>query len=478
VKHAPWREIAVLIAVVAPLALLPALGVAWLWERGLMLAWLGVLLAVALLAWAARAAWSRQPHGIAAPPPAPSAGDAERRAHAALDAVLAHVGRDDIATTAALQALAERVLRAVAQAYYPGDANAVLRVTVPELLLMTERFAARLRARLVQQVPLLERAELKLVPQGVALRDGGTRLWRAWRVLRLADPIGALLQEARGVIVNAALSQLSDAARDRAAAIVARELGTVAIDLYAGRFRRAGDDLAETAPPLTPLPADGPVTVLLGGQRNAGKSSLVNALAHARRVPASLATATDTFTAHAIGDDLVVVDGPGTGAAPSREWLSRAAAADLILWVARAHDVARGPDQRALAALRDARTEAPTLSAAPVVLALTHADRLDPPRDWAPPYPTGDDRPKAASMRAALGAARAALDLDRAVILRCDHPETAWNLDALEAALREALPEARARRLDRAMARPGWGAVARRTVASLPGLARALWRRR
>jgi hypothetical protein len=141
----------------------------------------------------------------------------------------------------------------------------------------------------------------------------------------------------------------------------------------------------------------------------------------------------------------------------------------------RAHDIARGPDQRALAALRAAQAARPAEAATPVILALTHADRLPPPREWAPPYDMGGVAPKVQSFRAAMGAARAALDIDRAVILRADTPETAWNLEALHAALAAALPAARARQLDRAFAPPGWAGLAAGTLLRLPGLARRLW---
>jgi hypothetical protein len=110
------------------------------------------------------------------------------------------------------------------------------------------------------------------------------------------------------------------------------------------------------------------------------------------------------------------------------------------------------------------------------VLALTHADRLPPPREWAPPYAMGGIRAKEQSFRAAMGAARAALDLPVAVPVRSDSPEAAWNLDALRAALAAALPEARRRQLDRAMAPDSWSQVAAQTARSLPALGRRLGR--
>lgn len=470
-----WREAVLAAVLLLPLAALPLLGVLWLVERGLALWWLGGLLAVTAGALGLRAFWARAPHGIAAPPALPDAPAAETAAHAALDTVLAGVTAADIASTAALQALLRRTLETVAAAFHPGDPHAALRVTVPEVLLMTETFAAGLRAGLLAELPVLARAELTLIPQGLSLSSAGGRLWGAWRMLRLADPLSALLQEARGALISAALSRLTEAGKARVAALVAREVGAAAIDLYAGRFRRAAAELAETAPRPVERQAPGPVTVLLAGQGNAGKSSLVNALAGEARTVASLTRPSPGFAAHAV-DGLVLVDGPGLGDAPSPAWMAEAARADLILWVARAHDIARGPDQRALAALRAHAAANPAGRAAPILLALTHADRLPPPREWAPPYALGGIRAKEQSMRAALGAARAALDLPVAVPVRCDTPETAWNLDMLRAAIAAALPEARRRQLERALAPEGWGQVAIRSARGLPALGRRLGR--
>jgi hypothetical protein len=109
------------------------------------------------------------------------------------------------------------------------------------------------------------------------------------------------------------------------------------------------------------------------------------------------------------------------------------------------------------------------------VLVLTHADRLPPPRDWAPPYDLNGAGPKEESMRAAIGAARAALDLERAVIVRCDTPEAAWNIEGLNTAILAALPQARARQLERAMTPPGWGDLTVGTVKGLPRLAWSIW---
>ena len=81
--------------------------------------------------------------------------------------------------------------------------------------------------------------------------------------------------------------------------------------------------------------------------------------------------------------------------------------ADLLLWVARANQPARAPDEALHAAL-DAHFDArPERRMPPALLVLTHIDRLPPRAEWSPPYDLerGADK-KAATIRRALESAR------------------------------------------------------------------------
>ncbi|TVQ56711.1 MAG: hypothetical protein EA355_06000 [Rhodobacteraceae bacterium] len=468
-----WPEIATLVAVVLPLAALPVLGFLWLLEQGLALWWLGGLLALSALA----AGLRLLPRRANAPPALPaapeSAAAAEKAARAALAEIAAGVSAEDVADAAAARLLLERAVRAVANAYHPDDPHAPLRVTLPELLLMTESFAGRIRRSLSAELPILAHLELTLIPQGLAMGRRGRTLWDAWRVLRFADPVSALLQEARAAIVNAAVTRLTAAGKAQAAAILVREAGEAAISLYAGDFARAADDLAPPAPVADRAP--GPTTILVAGRRGAGKSALINALSGRLRAPEGLVAPVERFEAWPLaadGAETVLLEAPGVDGKPSRAWLDEAASADLVLWAVRAHDPARGPDRAALDALRERWAADPARRRPPVVVALTCADRLDPPAEWAPPYDPAGERPKEQAMRAAAAAAEAALGAAPAIPVSVSSPEAAWNLDALRAALAAAAPDAERRKLERALGPAGWAARARDAALSVPGLAR------
>jgi len=179
----------------------------------------------------------------------------------------------------------------------------------------------------------------------------------------------------------------------------------------------------------------------------------------------------DTAPADA-NDELVLVDSPGLTAAPDAAWLRQARASDLILWVTAANRADRAGDRRALAALRALTAGDPRLCALPMVLVLTHADRLDPPLEWAPPYdPVAGTSAKERTMRAAWHAAAETLDfpLERCVLVAVPPDSPPWNLDGLWATIQRALPAARRKQLERGLRPDGWFTLLADGARSLPG---------
>src|SRR5207248_2248572 len=102
-------------------------------------------------------------------------------------------------------------------------------------------------------------------------------------------------------------------------------------------------DVAEPAEPVAP------VRIVLIGQTNAGKSSLLNALAQETRCavgPLPTTARTVEYQLELEGRPVVsLVDMPGLGECTAQELLTQAGRADLILWVASATQPARGPDR-------------------------------------------------------------------------------------------------------------------------------------
>lgn len=499
-----WRDLAIvstiLLLVAAPFLVLLAAGLMAFWQQGWFLYWwFGSLLALAL-AYGLRVLWQPRAHRTEPRLAGPGAPPAERQARDELNRLAATVTADDLQDEFAAGRLFTRTVSAVADAFAPDDRHALWRFTVPEAALMFEDLARRLRASLVEDFPVLRQLEIKALINVYEFGQPTSRVLGLWRALRIADPLSAARAEITGLVLRQVVARLDPVARRQAAAILVQETGEVAIRLYAGQYRRRAGELLPTAPdPLESGPPD-PVTILLAGQRHAGKSSLLNALLGAARVPVGLpadsagdcrsyalaapapavlkgaATTGTAQTSGAGGHALVLVDCPGISGSDRDAWLQQARASDLILWVAAANRADRAADQRALAALDAVTTPDPRLRTIPRVLVLTHADRLDPPLEWAPPYdPLAGERPKERSMRAAMAAAAESLGIPAARTALVALPEDAppWNLEALWETIHSALPEAKQKQLERALRREGW---AKGVVDGLRALPRAVSR--
>ena len=387
--------------------------------------------------------------------------------------------------------LAADELSAVAAEYHGPKADARLRFTLPEALLVTSIASDRYRRVVHEHVPFADRITLAslmtLRERGDQIRRGVRWLDRARRVARLANPVGAAIGELRDQFTSRVLDETGASLQKDLKRLLLQEIAQVGIDLYSGRLKVSDDELAvyrsravredETRRPE----AAEPLRVVIVGQVSAGKSSLVNALAETLEAEVDLLPTTDRTTVHVLaapdGAALHVVDTPGIDEDPER--LRRLAAvareADLILWTARATQPARAPDERLQGELAGWFAEHPERRMPPVLLALTHVDRLPPRGEWSPPYDLESERPKAVTMRRALQGARAAIGFDdeTPAVPTClaapagsDAPT--YNVDAIAAEIMSLADEAtlaqfNRRRVERGADTGGWRARLRQT---------------
>lgn len=478
-----WRELVLAASYVLPWVSLMVLGGIWIFEKGyavqfaiFLLVATGAALAVQLI--------KRNPANDITMPALPGMAEAERRSREALDTLIEGITVADASSTVAIRATAVRAIKAVAEAYHPDDTDSWLNVAIPEILLLTEETSRNLRQSLITHVPVLRHVQISTMLSSGAIIKGGSKLTGLFRIARWLNPSTAIMNELRAAATDQMTQHLTGAAKVTAVKLIIREIGETAIKLYSGGYRRTEAEIAAITMATVGVrpPPQWPVSILIAGQRNAGKSSLLNALAGDIRVPVGRTLPTEEYyrveIENAEAGKLILIDSPGVGSEPTKTWLDIMREVDLVLWTTAANRADRAADQRAIRALRAIAKNDPRLREIPVVLVATHADRLDPPMEWTPPYdPVAGGGLKERSMREALAAISGALGIpaERSVIVSVEEVgKGAWNVEDVWARIHAALPEAKRKQLERGLRPGGWFERAVDTVKTVPGVASKL----
>jgi uncharacterized protein len=468
-----WPEMLLVFAVALPWLSLLGLGIALLWQGGYVWAWAIAAAVLGLLAWPLLRLVRRRANAEARlalgdiAEPSRSWNVVERDAWSEVLAIADATTPFSFTESEPLVASALETVEAVARRFHPEAHSAWAQFSLPEVLLLVERLCRDVRREALRHIPgirTLRLSHLLWVQQqkeryGTAAQTGLRVGFGLWRLVRAAlNPLQAAGQETSGVIVEKTASVLSYRLRAYATRMLVLEVGRAAIDLYSGRLALSDDevraarerDAADAAVPVAP------VRILLIGQVNAGKSSLLNALAQETRCavgPLPTTSRTAEYQLELQGRPAVsLVDMPGIGERTEPELLAQAERADLIVWVASATQPARGPDRQSLDDFRVWANAQLARRTPHVLLALTHVDELRPAKEWTPPYdiaaPTG---PKALAIRAAVDAIALALDLPADAIVPVAMPpgREPYNLDALWARITVELDEAKLAQLDR-----------------------------
>ena len=475
-----------------PGLVLAVLGLLYLWQAGWFWWFSGGLLLLALLSWGVRRLMAQpttvedgEPIQHLAPQPEWSDHD-----NAVWRAGVARIAAADLAATpwdAIPRAMLDQ-LTYVARVYHDDDKDAEYAFSVPELLLMLETWSRQYRAQVVEHLPLAHSLKISTMRSlsrntGTALKIYGylSPLIRAVKIG--VNPVTGVASEISSMLGNRYIGDLGQHMQNNMKVVLFEEVTQVGIDLYSGRLKFSEDELAERrrAEQQPPAAEIKPLAVMVVGQVNAGKSSLVNALKQqcVAGVDPLPATAGFHYYAMTLANDLelYLIDSPGLDGdkETSKALLQEAVKADLLLWVSQANQPAKALDQQFLAQWNNYFTAHLARKKPPIVLVTTHNDRLPPPGNWSPPYDLEDTgNKKVQSMMAAMRYSHQSIglsDQSLAVPVALGSAAGVWNLDVLQQLLLSASAEARAAQLNRQrLDSDNTGAVIKRALQQTVGL--------
>ena len=187
-----------------------------------------------------------------------------------------------------------------------------------------------------------------------------------------------------------------------------------------------------------------PVRILVAGQTNSGKSSLVNSLRGSVQARVSELPTRGGMKEFRFTDggklDLTIIDTPGLPsiAKVDKNLITTCQDVDLIIWTAQANQPARQVDLVALQAIRNWFKNNPHVVEPTIVMAITHIDRLKPFREWEPPYDIANPkREKARQIQEAVMSIGNSLSMQEEALVPVSlmDGEPPYNLDALWAVI-------------------------------------------
>lgn len=473
-----------------PGLVLVILGLVYLWNAGWFWWFSGGLLLLALASWGVRRLMAQavQPgEPIQHLEPQPEWSDHDI---AVWNAGVDHIAEAGLASTpwdAIPRAMLDQ-LTFVAKVYHGEDKDAEYAFSVPELLLMLETWSRQYRAQVVDNMPLAH--SLKISTMRSLSRNTGTALKIYGylspfiRAVKIGvNPVTGVASEISSMLGNRYMGELGQHMQQNMKVVLFEEVTQVGIDLYSGRLKFSEDELAarrkaEKEPQAVQIK---PLSVMVVGQVNAGKSSLVNALKQqcVAGVDPLPATAGFHYYAMTLANDLdlYLIDSPGLDGdkQTSRSLLEQAVKADLLLWVSQANQPAKALDQQFLAQWNDYFAEHMARKKPPIVLVTTHNDLLPPSGSWNPPYDLEDTgNKKVQSMMSALRYSHQSMGLSEqspAVPVALSGADDAWNIDVLQQLLLSASAEARAAQLNRQrLDKDNTGAVMKMAMQQTAGL--------
>jgi predicted GTPase len=470
-----WRELCLVALIILPFVALLPIGFLWLWENAALHWWIlgstaagigAIILKTQISRTTTKASveWS-----AAVSPPSAEWNDREVSAWKIVERIVIESDSAILTDRASLIQTVELVMDSIAEHFHANAADARWRISLPEALLLVEKSSKAIRRQLLEHVPGAQHIQvthaltLKNAYEryGDAVSTGLSHFTTLARLVRLSFDSQVLPRILVEYVLGEVGGYLSQRVRKDLTAILIREVGRAAIDLYSGRLRLDADELNVAAREESKeAVADlvGPIRILVAGQVNAGKSSLINAMCGEIQRRTGISPVLDNPQELLLKQDgkpeIVLIDMPGIGLDQDAESAlqEKLRTTDLLLWVASATQSARAPDLKTLDGIRELYAKSKFARQPPIIIALTHIDHLTPATEWSPPYDLlALGRPKARRIRDAIEHASEALLVDaQDIVPVClKDPTSPYNLDLIWLLISTKLQHAKHVKLER-----------------------------
>lgn len=430
------RWIVHFLIIMIPFSIPLAAGFYWLWLQQKLILWFAVSAALGGIWWLINQRLNRRDMQLELLDISPSVEKTaqSQRAYEKIEQISAahRAENPDLESSEFYMQTLLEVMRAVAEQYYPKRKDALLEVKLPHLLKVIEMLAQELRVSLSESVPGSHIFSVSDIVRSRRLASRGRDLYRLFRIVSAGlDPVSAIVRELRILTTDNLLSYSTEDLKRWLIDAYIKKIGYYAIELYSGNLvldnslfsspTRASQQELEKIKRREDVATAEPFRIMVLGQTNAGKSSLINALFGAKKAETDVIPTTQGITTYLLErpglESAIISDCEGYGSADSPASFSRISdeiiRSDIIIMTMSAVNAAREPDKKMLQAIRECFANQDKSRLPPVVVVLTHVDQLRPVREWNPPYDVMKTlSAKAKSIRLAMDAVAEELGLN------------------------------------------------------------------
>ncbi|MBF0240476.1 MAG: 50S ribosome-binding GTPase [SAR324 cluster bacterium] len=302
--------------------------------------------------------------------------------------------------------LLKLVMDTVAREFHPETDTPVMEVPVPYLLRVIELVSADLRQLVSNNIPGSHILTINDVVRGQKLASLGKEFYNIYRIVSVGiAPYSAFMREVRDFFTGKVMTSSTREFKVWLLRAYIEKIGYFSIELYSGyivlddrAFQQFTTEMSVRdmkSAHLRREKLEEPLRILIMGQVNSGKSSLVNALLGEMEALVDVLPQSERMTPHVLERNglqrAIIMDTAGYGRADDpfdpmifvKEQIHHT---DLILLVCAANQSARQRDSLLMQNLREYLNTSGHEIPPPVIVVMTHVDLLRPFREWNPPY--------------------------------------------------------------------------------------------